>query len=112
VLIVAVEHDEGEVRLLAGDQLDRLLDGHRERRHLVAQRVERVAERAQILLALVGQKDPDVLLARSACGVGHFGNRLLHCCAPRPSPPPDGRFAPRPSARPPSDERSAGPWSI
>ena len=60
MLVVAVEDHEGEVGVLARDQLGRLRDGHRERRDLVPEPLEHVAERAQILLALVGQQDPQI----------------------------------------------------
>jgi hypothetical protein len=65
VLVVPVEDDERQVGILACDQLRRLGDGHRERRHLVPELIENVTERSQVLLAFVGEKDPKVTLARS-----------------------------------------------
>ena len=61
-------------------------DGHRERRHLVAERVEDVAQRAQILFALIREQDPKIPLARSRCVSGHRANPLLHSSRPGRDP--------------------------
>ena len=99
VLVVAVEDDERQVRVLARDQLDRLRDRHRERRHLVAEAVEHVAERAQILLALVGEQDPQIRLARSPGRVGHLRNRSSTLVRAPAVTPPDGLTRPSTPAR-------------
>ncbi len=58
VLVVSVEHHERHVGILARDQFRRLRDGDRERRHLVAERVQDVAQRTEIIFALIREKDP------------------------------------------------------
>jgi hypothetical protein len=50
----------------------------------VAELVEHVAERPQILLAFVRQENPKIAFARS----GHVGNQVLHF--PRPAVTPAG----------------------
>ena len=108
VLVVAVEDHEREVGVLARDQLGRLRHGHRERRHLVAERVEHVARaradppRARWPAGSAGS------FARRRYVSGHVRQPSSTLSAPRPRPPPDGPQRPRPRRDLPSDERESG----
>ena len=68
VLVVAVDDDDREIRVLGGDQLDRLRHGHHVRGDLVAEALEHAAERVERVLVLVGDQDAQV-----ARLVGHHG---------------------------------------
>ena len=74
-VVVLVHDDDGQVGVLARDQLGRLLDGDRERRDVVAE-LARARRRAlcSASLVLVRQQDGEVGLAQGAdggCGHGH-----------------------------------------
>ncbi len=60
VIVVRVDDDDREVGVLADDQLGGLLDGDRERRHVVPEALQDVAERAERLLVLVGEQHGEV----------------------------------------------------
>src|SRR3954454_9210051 len=100
VLVVAVEDHEGQVRVLARDELHRLAVGHGERRHLVAEDVEHLAEAPQVVLTLVGEEHPEGLFGR---GHGRPSSTLVPL---RPAP---GRrlLAPQPAGATPE----IGDWA-
>jgi hypothetical protein len=62
VLVVLVDHDDGEVGILAGDQLGRLAYGDGERDHLVAERLECDAQAFERALVLIGDQNAQVRL--------------------------------------------------
>jgi hypothetical protein len=68
VLLVVVQDDDGEVGVLALDEVDRLADGHRERRHLVPERFQDAAELLEGGLVLVGEEHPQAALAPDGSG--------------------------------------------
>ena len=70
VVVVLVDHDDRQVRILAHDQLGRLLHGDRERRHLVPETLQHLAERLQRRLVLVGEQNGQVRLVLRADGRG------------------------------------------
>ncbi len=68
VLVVAVDDDDGEVRVLADDQVGRLLHRDGERHHLVAELGQDVAEAHERLLVLVGEQHAQVGRPQGADG--------------------------------------------
>ena len=63
VLEIVVDRDDGQVRVLLGDALRGLADGHRVGRHVVAQLAEDPRRRVQRLGVLVGDEDGQALVS-------------------------------------------------
>ena len=96
VLVVLVHDDDREVRVLGGDQLDRLGDRDDVRRDLVAELLEHAAERRRSAsLVLVGDQHAQVPCRRSRSSVSHgpavdcvaVGPATRPTCIPRPCAP-------------------------
>ena len=64
VLVVLVDHDDGQVRVLARDQLGRFAHGDRERHDLVTQLLERGPQHLEGVLVLVGDQDAQIRFHR------------------------------------------------